>query len=89
MYKACTYIVTTVCDYAKEQPDAHLMLQYRYTYYSPNRYTTDTDILQSYSPRLRGRYSLFKIIFGGVIIVLANKSITTRSLTLLSVTVII
>ena len=39
--------------------------------------------------RLRGRYSLFKIIFGGVIIVLANKSIMTRSLTLLSVTVII
>ena len=39
--------------------------------------------------RLRGRYSLFKIIFGGVIIVLANKSITTCSLTLLSVTVMI
>ena len=39
--------------------------------------------------RLRDRYSLFKIIFGGVIIVLANKSITTGSLTLLSVTVII
>ena len=39
--------------------------------------------------RLRDRYSLFKIIFGGVIIVLANKSITTRSPTLLSVTVII
>ena len=39
--------------------------------------------------RLRGRYSLFKIIFGGVIIVLANKSIITRGLTLLSVSVII
>ena len=39
--------------------------------------------------RLQGRYSLFKIIFGGVIIVLANKSITTRSFTLLSVSVMI
>ena len=39
--------------------------------------------------RLQGRYSVFKIIFGGLIIVLANKSITTRSLTLLSVSVII
>ena len=38
---------------------------------------------------LRGRYSLFKIIFGGVIIVLGNKSITTRSFTLLSVSVMI
>ena len=36
--------------------------------------------------RLRGKYSLFKIIFGGI---LANKSITTRSFTLLSVTVMI
>ena len=35
--------------------------------------------------RLRGRYSLFKIIFGGVIVVLANKSIMTRNFTLLSV----
>ena len=43
----------------------------------------------SFSLRLRDRYSLFKIIFGGVIIVLANKSIMTRSLTLLSVSVII
>ena len=39
--------------------------------------------------RLRGRYSLFKFIFGGVIIVLANKSITTRSFILLSVSVMI
>ena len=39
--------------------------------------------------RLRGRYSLFKIIFGGVIIVLPNKSITTCSFTLLSVSVMI
>ena len=34
--------------------------------------------------RLQGRYSLFKIIFGGVITVLANKSIMTCSSTLLS-----
>ena len=39
--------------------------------------------------RLRGRYSLFKIILGGMSIVLANKFITTHSLTLLSVSVII
>ena len=39
--------------------------------------------------RLWGRYSLFKIIFGGVIIILANKSITTRNFTLLSVSVMI
>ena len=39
--------------------------------------------------RLRGRYSLFKNIFGNVIIVLANKSITTRNFTLLSVSVMI
>ena len=39
--------------------------------------------------RLRGRYSLSKIIFGGVIIVLANKSITTCSFILLSVSVMI
>ena len=39
--------------------------------------------------RLRGRYSLFKNIFGGVIIVLVDKSITTRSFTLLSVSVMI
>ena len=37
--------------------------------------------------RLLGRYSLFKVIFGGVIIVLANKSITTRSFILLSASV--
>ena len=51
--------------------------------------------LQDISPlkvctlRLRGKYSLLKIIFGGVIIVLANKSITTCSFTLLSVSVMI
>ena len=39
--------------------------------------------------KVTGWYSLFKIIFGGVIIVLANKSITTHSLTLLSVSVMI
>ena len=39
--------------------------------------------------KLRGRYSQFKIIFGGVIIVLANKSITTHNFTLLSVWVMI
>ena len=38
--------------------------------------------------RLQGGYSLFKIIFGDMIIVLANKSVTTRSFTLLSVSVI-
>ena len=36
---------------------------------------------------LWGRYLLYKIIFGGVIIVLANKFIMTRSFTLLSVSV--
>ena len=36
-----------------------------------------------------GRYSLFKINFGGVIIVLANKSITTCSFTFLSISVMI
>ena len=39
--------------------------------------------------RLRGRCSLFKIVFGGVIIVLVNKSITTCNFTLLSVSVMI
>ena len=39
--------------------------------------------------RLRGRYSLFKITFGGVIIILANKSVTTSNFTLLSVSVMI
>ena len=46
-------------------------------------------VTQTFALRLRGRYSLFKIIFGGVIIVLANKSITTCSFTLLSVSVMI
>ena len=39
--------------------------------------------------RLRGRYSLFKNIFGGMIIVLANESITMHSFSLLSVSVMI
>ena len=42
-----------------------------------------------YELKLRDMYSIFKIIFGGVIIVLTNKSITTRSFTLLSVLVMI
>ena len=44
----------------------------------------------SYDPlRLRGRYSLFRVIFGGMIIVLTNKSITIHSFSLLSVSVMI
>ena len=39
--------------------------------------------------RLLGRYLLFKINFGGVIIVLANKSITIPKFTLLSVSMMI
>ena len=39
--------------------------------------------------KLRGRQLLFKITFGGVIIVLANKSIMISSFTLLSVSVMI
>ena len=39
--------------------------------------------------RLRSRYSLFKITFGGMTIVLANKSIMMRSFSLLSVSVMI
>ena len=39
--------------------------------------------------RLWGRYSLFKIMFDGTIIVLANKSITMCNFSLLSVSVII
>ena len=47
------------------------------------------EVLYTWCLRLRGRYSLLKIIFGGVIIVLANKSITTRSFSLLSVSMMI
>ena len=39
--------------------------------------------------RLQGRYSLLIIIFGDVIIVLAEKSIATCSFTLLSISVMI
>ena len=39
--------------------------------------------------RLLGRRLLFKFIFGGVTIVLANKSITTHGFTLLSLSVMI
>ena len=39
--------------------------------------------------RLWSRYSLFKIIFGGMIIVFAKKCITTRSFSLLSISVMI
>ena len=46
-------------------------------------------LITNFYLRLWDRYSLFTIIFGGVIIVLANKSIMTCSLTLLSVSVII
>ena len=45
--------------------------------------------LSSSPLRLWGRYSLFKIIFGGVSIVLANKSNMTCGFTLLSVSVMI
>ena len=52
-------------------------------------YLSTVQVLLNVYLRLQGRHSLFKIIFGGVIIVLGNKSITTRSFILLSVSVII
>ena len=68
----------------------HLMHKPNKAYFTV-KHLAPTKLFNGYpiTIRLWGRYSLSKIIFGGVIIVLANKSITMCSFTLLSVSVMI